>query len=141
MMLTESLALHRLQIFLFFARFAICDVGSEPIDRMQTSGVRGSDSAHVASKSKICISPYSGPRDSEKKKKNLKMNEHNTAANASSPSTYFFACEMVRSGLHERINNNLRKLSNVLLYEQGISSASGFSDSYHVFQSFSLASI
>lgn len=57
------------------------------------------------------------------------------------PSTYFLACEIVRSGLHERINNNFRKLSNVVLYEQGISSASGFSDSYHVFQSFSFPSI
>lgn len=58
----------RSRIFLFFARFAICDVGSEPIDSMQTSGVRGSDSAQVASKSKICISPYSGPRDSVRNK-------------------------------------------------------------------------
>lgn len=51
-------------MFLFFAKLPICVVGSEPIDNIQTNGVRGSDSAHVASKSKICISPYSGPRDS-----------------------------------------------------------------------------
>lgn len=52
---------------LFFAKLAICVVGSEPIDRIQTNGVRASDSAQVASKSRICISPYSGPSDSEKK--------------------------------------------------------------------------
>lgn len=49
---------------LFFAKLAICVVGSDPIDRMQTSGVLASDSSHVASRSRICISPYSGPRDS-----------------------------------------------------------------------------
>lgn len=109
-----------LRIPLFLANVAICEVGSEPIDKMQTKGVLGSDSSHVASKSRICISPYSGPSDS---------------------SMYFLACDIVRSGLQERISSNLRKLSNVVLYEQGISSASGFSDSYHVFHSFSLDSI
>lgn len=49
---------------LFLASVAICDVGSEPIESMQTSGVRGSDSDHVASKSKINISLYSGPSES-----------------------------------------------------------------------------
>lgn len=52
------------RIFLFLAKVAICDVGSDPMDKIQTSGVRGSDSDHVASKSNICISLYSGPRDS-----------------------------------------------------------------------------
>lgn len=51
-------------MFLFLASVAICDVGSEPIDKMHTSGVRGSDSDHVTSKSKISISLYSGPSDS-----------------------------------------------------------------------------
>lgn len=49
---------------LFLDSVAICDVGSEPIDKMHTSGVRGSDSDQVASKSKINISLYSGPSDS-----------------------------------------------------------------------------
>lgn len=49
---------------LFLASVAICDVGSEPIERIHTSGVRGSDSDQVASKSKINISLYSGPSDS-----------------------------------------------------------------------------
>lgn len=46
------------------ANAAICVVGSDPIDSRQTNGVRGSDSAQVTSRSKICISLYSGPRDS-----------------------------------------------------------------------------
>lgn len=57
------------------------------------------------------------------------------------PSTYFFAWEIVLSGLQERINNNFRKPSNVVLYEHGISSASGFSDSYQTLHSFSFCSI
>lgn len=52
------------RIFLFFASVAIWVVGSDPIDNMHTSGVRGSDSDHVTSKSKINISLYSGPSDS-----------------------------------------------------------------------------
>lgn len=64
---------------LFLASVAICDVGSEPIERMHTSGVRGSDSDQVASKSKINISLYSGPSDSviyfmRKKNRNNLMN-------------------------------------------------------------------
>lgn len=47
-----------------FANAAICVVGSDPIESKQTKGVRGSDSDHVSSKSRICISLYSGPRDS-----------------------------------------------------------------------------
>lgn len=53
---------------LFFAKLAICVVGSDPIERMQTSGVLASDSDQVASKSRICISPYSGPSDSKQSK-------------------------------------------------------------------------
>ncbi|PSN54218.1 hypothetical protein C0J52_03546 [Blattella germanica] len=41
--------------------------GSDPIDRMQMSGVRGSDSTHVASRSRMTASPYSGPNDSVKR--------------------------------------------------------------------------
>lgn len=52
---------------LFFDNVAICVVGSEPMDRMHTSGVRGSDSDQVASKSKINISLYSGPSESVNK--------------------------------------------------------------------------
>lgn len=57
------------------------------------------------------------------------------------PSTYLLAWDTVLSGLHERINSSFRKASRVLLYEHGISSASGFSDSYQTFHSFSLDSI
>lgn len=147
-------------MFLFLAKAAICDVGSDPIDKIQTSGVRGSDSDHVASKSNICISLYSGPRDSVLGKDILvisfsinsteiqihqfgRTSEHINinVLNTHAPSMYFFACEMVRSGLHERMRSNLRKPSNVLLYEHGISSVSGFSDSYHVLHSFSFVSI
>lgn len=46
------------------ARAVICGDGSEPIDKMQTSGVCGSDSSQVFSKSKIHASPYSGPKES-----------------------------------------------------------------------------
>lgn len=59
------------RMFLFLAKVAICDVGSDPMDKIQTSGVRGSDSDHVASKSNICISLYSGPRDSVLRKDKL----------------------------------------------------------------------
>lgn len=46
------------------ARAAICAEGSEPMDRMQISGVRGSDSSHVVSRLRMQPSPYSGPRES-----------------------------------------------------------------------------
>lgn len=49
------------------AKAAICVVGSDPIESKQTKGVRGSDSDQVSSKSNICISLYSGPKDSAKK--------------------------------------------------------------------------
>lgn len=39
-------------------------VGSEPIDRRQMSGVRGSDSSHVFSKSRITPSAYFSPMES-----------------------------------------------------------------------------
>ena len=39
-------------------------VGSEPIDRRQMSGVRGSDSSHVLSKSRITASAYFCPMES-----------------------------------------------------------------------------
>jgi hypothetical protein len=39
-------------------------VGSEPIDRRQMSGVRGSDSSHVFSKSRITPSAYFSPTES-----------------------------------------------------------------------------
>lgn len=39
-------------------------VGSEPIDRRQMSGVRGSDSSHVFSKSRITPSAYLSPMES-----------------------------------------------------------------------------
>lgn len=50
---------------LLFANDDICGDGSEPIDRMQMSGVLGSDSFHVDSKSRIEASPYSGPKESK----------------------------------------------------------------------------
>lgn len=49
-----------------FANDAICADGSDPIERIQISGVRGSDSSHVVSKLRICPSPYSAPRESAK---------------------------------------------------------------------------
>jgi hypothetical protein len=54
------------RMFFTFARAMIEFVGSEPVDKIQTKGVRGSDSAHVNSKSKMCVSLYSGPSDSGK---------------------------------------------------------------------------
>lgn len=53
-----------LPISLDFASDAICADGSDPIDNMHISGVRGSDSAHVVSKLRIHPSPYSEPRES-----------------------------------------------------------------------------
>jgi len=46
------------------AKAVICGEGSEPMDKIQTSGVCGSDSSQVFSKSKMHASPYSGPRES-----------------------------------------------------------------------------
>lgn len=53
-----------LRISLDFARDAICPEGSDPMERMQMRGVRGSDSSQVASRLRIEPSPYSGPRES-----------------------------------------------------------------------------
>jgi hypothetical protein len=50
-----------------FARAEICGEGSEPMDRMQISGVLASDSPHVASRSKMQGSPYSLPNESTTK--------------------------------------------------------------------------
>lgn len=47
-----------------FAKLVICGDGSEPMDKIQINGVVGSDSVHVASKSKMHASPYTGPRES-----------------------------------------------------------------------------
>jgi len=55
-----------IRISFCLASAVTCGEGSEPIDRIQTRGVRGSDSAHVASRSRIMASPYSGPSDSVK---------------------------------------------------------------------------
>lgn len=54
-----------IRILFCLAKAAIWVVGSEPIDSRQTNGVRGSDSSQVNSKSNICISLYSGPKDSK----------------------------------------------------------------------------
>lgn len=47
-----------------FAKLVICGDGSEPMDKIQINGVVGSDSVHVASKSKMHASPYTDPRES-----------------------------------------------------------------------------
>lgn len=102
------------------AKCPICVVGSDPIDSKQTNGVLGSDSCHVASKSNICISLYSGPRDSENertKEKCVYLIEKLikfigfVMDRLLLPSMYILACAMVRSGHQERMSNNLRKLS------------------------------
>lgn len=48
-----------------FAKAAIWGDGSDPMDKMQISGVLGSDSFQVTSKSRIHGSPYWGPKESE----------------------------------------------------------------------------
>jgi len=53
-----------LRMSLDLARAVICGDGSEPMDKIQTSGVCGSDSSQVFSKSKMHASPYSGPKES-----------------------------------------------------------------------------
>jgi len=50
------------------ARAVIWGDGSDPIDKIQTRGVCGSDSSQVFSKSKMHASPYSGPKESVKKR-------------------------------------------------------------------------
>lgn len=46
------------------ASAVICGDGSEPMDKIHTSGVCGSDSSRVFSRSRMHASPYSGPNES-----------------------------------------------------------------------------
>ena len=78
-------------------RLANCSmsvVGSEPIDKKQTRGVRGSDSSNMRSKSSITPSMNFSPIES---------------------AIYFLAWGKVRSGHHERISKSFLKMSSELL--------------------------
>lgn len=85
---------------------------------MQISGLLGSDSLHVASRSKMHPSPYSGPSESEKKcsvrEKLIILNLFHFKLKKYQPATYFIACDSVLSGLHDRIKRSFLNTSKLL---------------------------
>ena len=91
-------------------------VGSEPMERKQTIGMRMVDSSNIFSMSKMTPSAYLVPMDSE---------------------MYLRACGRTRSGHQALMSSSFLKVSRELLYPSGMGDSSGASVSNQAFHTLS----